>query len=700
MNKYGEKKSIKDLESALSESKKYGEQGHKIANDAICLLQKTVDSVSKKLEKNIKDLNNSNINERKVSKDLILQLDSIKENFEKLPYQLREDIKEISKSTFSITLFGRTMAGKSTLMEILTNGDGNSIGKGAQRTTRDVRSYLYKGMMITDVPGIAAFDGEEDEVIAFEAAKKSDLILFLITDDAPQASEAECLNKILKLGKPVICIVNVKANIDQKTNFKMFERDIKKKMDINRLKAIKEQFIIFGEGYGQNWKSINFAYVHLKSMYISKQDETNSNKLYELSHFNYLENLISNIVIKNGCFYKLKSFSDSVIIPSIDTFEMLFQQGAQNREQSIILKEKKQKLERWINNFKIDSKKRIKSFSMAIGGELKKEISSFAEENYKNSNAGKNWDGIVKSQNIEKKAIKLLKELGEECEDELQEICREINSELKFSHAIFSDNSINMPHLFEEKRVWNWATKIVGGGLTIAGLFMSAPITWVGLAVGLIGWLGSFFFDDQEAKIRDARRALEKKLIAYVEKMITDIEKKMLDILEKELIKKQLKGTLQEIDEIIISIDTLARTQRDFAKILNGKFSDMNRTIITEALVYIGFSGLEYHITRVVRIPGNAIMLVLEDGTVFPNEAKRELSNILKEDVMFIFNTKNLMSILLQAIGKKCDRDMIEIQYTDDEPQVAHIPNLEDLDAVTCNRIRLAQQLTELLIMK
>ena len=32
---------------------------------------------------------------------------------------------------FSITLFGRTMAGKSTLLEVLTEGDGSAIGMGA-----------------------------------------------------------------------------------------------------------------------------------------------------------------------------------------------------------------------------------------------------------------------------------------------------------------------------------------------------------------------------------------------------------------------------------------------------------------------------------------------------------------------------------------------------------------------------------------
>ena len=60
---------------------------------------------------------------------------------------------------FSITLFGRTMTGKSTLMEILTGGDGSTIGKGAQRATRDTREYEWNGLKILDVPGVAAFGG-------------------------------------------------------------------------------------------------------------------------------------------------------------------------------------------------------------------------------------------------------------------------------------------------------------------------------------------------------------------------------------------------------------------------------------------------------------------------------------------------------------------------------------------------------------
>ena len=130
--------------------------------------------------------------------------------------KIQADIKALRERSkdFSIVVYGRTMAGKSTLMEILTHGNGQSIGKGASRTTLDVRDYFWNGLKITDVPGISAFGGAQDERLALEAAKAADLILFLLTDDAPQADEAEKLAQLKKFGKPILGVINVKMSFN------------------------------------------------------------------------------------------------------------------------------------------------------------------------------------------------------------------------------------------------------------------------------------------------------------------------------------------------------------------------------------------------------------------------------------------------------------------------------------------------------
>src|SRR5262249_33844086 len=80
---------------------------------------------------------------------------------------------------FTIGLFGRSMVGKSTLREAITRGDGSTIGKGAQNTTRDLRPHNWEGMTIIDTPGFGVWDGETFKRKAREVIEQSDLVLFM-----------------------------------------------------------------------------------------------------------------------------------------------------------------------------------------------------------------------------------------------------------------------------------------------------------------------------------------------------------------------------------------------------------------------------------------------------------------------------------------------------------------------------------------
>ena len=187
----------------------------------------------------------------------------------------RESLQEIGDNrerlgTFNITLFGRTMTGKSTLKEILTEGDGSSIGKGQQRTTRDVREYEWHGMKIIDVPGVAAFGGEEDENTAFEEARKADLILFLISDDAPQEAEAEHLAGLRTLGVPVLGICNVKAALNTRIQIRRFLRDQERIFDPRKLDELTEQFHRLAEKHGAG-QPIRVQYTHLRARFLAYQ---------------------------------------------------------------------------------------------------------------------------------------------------------------------------------------------------------------------------------------------------------------------------------------------------------------------------------------------------------------------------------------------------------------------------------------------
>ena len=229
------------------------------------------------------------------------------------------EIHRQNMSRFSITLFGRTMAGKSTLMEILTHGNGQSIGQGAQRTTRDVRHYIWNHLDITDVPGIAAVDGQEDAEIAFCEAKKADMILFLLTDDGPQESEAEWFSQLIKLGKPILCAINVKAPMPDGKSVRFIEKQIQKRFDMERLESLKNQFLEFASRYEQSWENIPFVYVHLRSAFVAQHtDDPNIASNYQqLSRINDLTDHIIEIVQTKGRFYRMKNFADIISKPII-----------------------------------------------------------------------------------------------------------------------------------------------------------------------------------------------------------------------------------------------------------------------------------------------------------------------------------------------------------------------------------------------
>ena len=170
-----------DLESALQECRQAARDGSKVAQESLRSTKGAFDQVTLDLLQNAREVG-------LLEHEVFEKFQQFGSDLDAWQEESRERLEEARRGMddFSIALFGRTIAGKSTLMEILTDGDGASIGKGAQRTTRDVRSYHWRGLKVTDVPGISAFEGAEDERSAFDAAKNADLVLFLITDDAPQ----------------------------------------------------------------------------------------------------------------------------------------------------------------------------------------------------------------------------------------------------------------------------------------------------------------------------------------------------------------------------------------------------------------------------------------------------------------------------------------------------------------------------------
>ena len=467
-----------DLTEILKECQRYASIGYKIASAQYKNLNGTLSNAASKINETLMDFNTSPCYVSSATDLLSQQLVDIESAFSGLSFAFKEDLENLREnlSKFSVTLFGRTMAGKSTLMEILTNGDGLSIGNGAQRTTRDVRQYNWNGLEITDVPGIGAFEGEDDEQIAFEAAKKADLILFLITDDGPQAPEAECFGRIMNLGKPVICIMNVKASAPEGKSIKLLTRDIEKKFDMERLNKIRKQFMSYSKQLGQDWGHVPFVYVHLKSAFMSQNSEDPQVKdiLHKASRIDFLKREIVEQVREKGCFYRTKTFIDIITNPMLVSMENLLNQSLLNSAQGRIVLSKKRQLAVWKNGFAAAGKNRVRSLLINMKSQLNGEIAAFAEEHFDDKNADKAWNRLLQENGIQDNCQSLLSELEEICNDKIKEVSREIAQELRFSTSFSGDRTLRMNRIIDGKKLWDWSATIIGGGLSISAIVASA----------------------------------------------------------------------------------------------------------------------------------------------------------------------------------------------------------------------------------
>ncbi len=693
-----------DLKNVLMDCQKAAKSGYEIASTQEKNLSSALRVAEEKIQSAIIDFNSSSCYAPETAELLESQLLEISSAFNRLSFAFKEDLINLREnlSKFSVTLFGRTMAGKSTLMEILTEGDGSSIGKGAQRTTLDVRKYEWNGLEITDVPGIGAFEGEDDEQIAFEAAKTADLVLFLITDDAPQAVDAECFSRIVELGKPVIGIMNVKKAIQEGKSLRFTTKEISKQFDLERLNKIKAQFCQFAEQYGQTWTHIPFVYVHLQSAFAAQQanDAETHKALHEISRIDYLKTRIMQQIQSKGQFYRIKTFIDIISNPVLESMENLLEQSRINSVQGRTILAKKRQLGSWKDLFYRDGKAQIHSLIIKIKSELNGEIASFAEEHFDDKHADREWNKLLKAKRIDARCQELLEALEYNSSDKLKEISREITNELKFATSFAGDKSLKMHRIFNGKRLWDWTAVIAGGGLSIAwgiatliGAAAAGPLGWAALATSVIGALGSYLFKTREKKEYEARLKLENNLRENVLRICNSLEKQMEKNLDS-LVSERIDRLLEEIEKIDSVVFKLADTQKELAWGLNNHLAELNWQLMHEAIRIIGVEGLQYHVLSVARIPGNTSLILLNDGTVFPTEQRDSLTTLMSEKIGFIYDTENKRTLISRVLGREIDRYSISIE---DKIGVAHVP-IADASPYLKNRVRLAQQFSGLVI--
>lgn len=640
----------------------------------------------------------------KQDSDLIEQLEELAEGLEK---QLRdtEDIlnrKSGPSSTFNITLFGRTGAGKSTLMEILTDGEGKTIGKGAQRTTRDVRSYQWKGLKITDVPGVAAFDGEEDAETAHEAAKEADLILFLVTDDAPQPAEARHLARLRMTGHPIIGVCNVKSSLGSKVEQRLFVRDSHKTFDHDRLEGIRRQLEEISAQYNPG-QELPLIYTHLLARFTANrtQPEGLADELKEQSQFWELEDAIAEEMAGNGAYLRTRSYTDTATDAALEASELMLQSASLMTQVHERLGARVEELEEWRRAFRKKTDRKLQELLNRTTGRLRNRITPFAEKNWKDdTNLSQLWNQEIHAARIEERLREYLEELHGEMSSHLREIGTDIGAELRLIARVnttFSEAATGGPNY---RRWIRWAGTGIGAvsALAATALMLVPGGQLLGAALGIgagvfhfAGRLISRLFKSEDERRREAVSKFREQALPHIQGIENGIRKTYWTTFDEELDRKGAAAAISELSAVAESAKEAGGIARELGIKQQSALAELNKTTVSQALAQIGHQEQIRRIDRVARVPGQAVTLVVTPGELPSQELLQQMEILLGERITTIRKGTSASFILKKATGTKT----LKVDHKARTAKAAY----NAADPAIAIEVRLASQLTGLCVL-
>ena len=663
MRKFSCDKYSINLETALQACAIANKQGYIEAKTHLKNLRKSIRSASEVISECIDGMKQYHINDKNIIQSINTQLQIVQTEFEQtyIDAERSLDYKRNMSSQFNITLFGKTKAGKSTLMEILTHGDGSHMGHGGQRTTRDVRSYEWKGMSVTDVPGIEAYGGQDDDSKAEEAAIYADLILFMITAGQPEGAEADWMIKLKKIDKPILCICNYKQSLGEDLNDFRLKRllsnpeKLEQRMNINDL---NQQFNTFLKEQLPN-EHVTFIVSHLLAKFYSQQPTYLQfrDELEKISRFSFVERAIINEVLTNGVLHRKKCYLSIIDAPLYQQMNQLYVFSSNAYSQFRMIQDKVSLFDDWCENFNRNQKDQLLSIVSNEFNKLRNSIPGFIEKHLEDKNVTSAWNEHCNNYNIQYNIESYVRNIGDKLEEKVKEIFTELKVEMKFSFQVNINDKLGNYRFVNWKRGIKWASLLgTVGTLLIVG---TNPLGWVvSGATLLLGFLSSLCVS-REDKLRKGRIQLSEKLYTNIDNAEKRVKSKIIKWYDTNIIKQEelVSRRLLLVGKSLLS---LSNGERQLALGYNKNHKDITKMIIANIFSSMDLSMMEFdRIICAARVPGRRIALVINERENLPiklSELASHLGNKEEINVIKLDSSKSLESqivFLLKYFGFK-----------------------------------------------
>ncbi|MDY0388480.1 MAG: GTPase [Methanolobus sp.] len=662
--------------NTLKECSAIAKQEYKEVSKKLKELKKDLTSSQNVLVETILELDKSDINDKSVY-DSINAVNNKTSELLKTGFNNFENSfskKQDTLSDFTVTLFGRTKAGKSTIREALTNGDGSTIGKGAQRTTRDVKTYNWNHLRILDTPGFDAYKGEEDEKIAFSQVDETDLILFLVTSDSIEESEFEKLASLRRENKPVIILLNILYDLKHPIKKKQFLKNPKKYVSINAIKGHLSRLKFLSKKHF-DIQNISVIPIHALSAFESNYaNGVEKSNLYNASNFKYFSDYLSKEIETSGKQKRVQSFRDSYIFHLENSIKPVYEDSYRSLKPIVrLLRNKQFELKNWFDKFIPDKNDEIERKVEKLFEPLFNQLDYFVDQTIENSDFNDKWNNTVSKYITENKVKSIQENIITDMNRYLEEFFKEFEFDMNLSLSKIKSEKINATKKDSTGKVIRWAGATAGtasAGITAAitaGAITNAwnPVGW-GLAVVAIG-LGvfSWFWGDDTKRFNKQKARMKTRMFNNLEKMQRKNKGALKTWFYKDITHGLKKKITQDLYHQVGSFQKLLDEYSVIAEKIDSFTEKENIELIKRLLELHHTKGYNANnIYKVARVQGVLTKILVESPLFNENKNCKDFIQIYGERIVEIEKENDRIKFLLDALNADTT-EIINAFYSD-----------------------------------
>lgn len=538
--------------------------------------------------------------------------------------------KSASLSRFTVTLFGRTMAGKSTIREALTRGDGATIGKGAQRTTRDIREYTWNSLRIIDTPGIGAYEGVEDRDLALSVIDETDVVLFLASSDGLQEESFKGMQALRQQNKRMVFVLNVKRDLEKAVNMRRFLKDPRTVFDAEELRGHFDRIHTLARDY-LGIRDIRIIPIHGQAAYLSTRPEyaEHADALAEYCRLGDLHDELRFEVSRRGTVRRVQTIVDGTLVSLLDLQMELSEQAKTVRRAAQYLEDKFSELDVWLDGFVRATNARAETEAAQLVQPLRASVSAFIDENIERDDVGERWNRKVKALDIDGWLKRQQTSILDELRSRLVEFSREMSVESKLLGE-FDAGQPSQFDPFDVKRTLRWVSAggaALVGVAAVAGYFGAAnfwnPVGWIAGGVSAIALGLSWLFGDREKKLQTQKAKATGQLRESIDKLEREVANGLKRWFYDSVTSRLVRAIRKDTRQLYTGMFKVSLSLGDGARQIGTLVEGLNRRLLVRAGQFVGTPVDEASVARIVRDPGIRAKFLWREGSDNPAFCKQ-----------------------------------------------------------------------------